>query len=182
MFFLFLPFRSPNFQVWRNMLGVHGRREFNAMAEQWQPGDIIQVGIMCPYGVLDNLFFEGADLHKLFTILRNCVRLLWSLWIWGFSLIPYDLDGPDEMRFETETLEGDFPFWTDWWNEQFWTLFVSRVSPWVRPLQDIFGWAYETVCIQMDSAPGRLCQKMPRAGPLQLLRIFALGDLDAENM
>ena len=24
----------------------------------------------------------------------------------GFSLIPYDLDGPDEMRFETSTLEG----------------------------------------------------------------------------
>ena len=34
------------------MLGVHGRREFNPMPQQWEPGDIIQVGVMCPSGHL----------------------------------------------------------------------------------------------------------------------------------
>eukprot|EP00438_Fugacium_kawagutii_P016733 Skav205932 [mRNA] locus=scaffold2739:47330:54538:- [translate_table: standard] len=55
------------------MLGVHGRREFNALPEQWQRGDILEVGVMCPS---------------------------------GFSLVPYDLDGPDQMNFKTNTLEG----------------------------------------------------------------------------
>ncbi|CAJ1414504.1 unnamed protein product [Effrenium voratum] len=60
-------------RVWRNMLGVHGRREFSPMPAQWQRGDLVMVGVMCPS---------------------------------GFSLIPYDLGGPDEMQFETSSLAG----------------------------------------------------------------------------
>lgn len=67
------PVWSGIVRVWRNVLGVHGRREFNAMAEQWQRGDVIEVGVMCPA---------------------------------GFSLVPYDLDGPDQMHFDTDTLGG----------------------------------------------------------------------------
>jgi len=60
-------------RVWRNMLGVQGRREFNAMEQQWHTGDLIKVEVTCPF---------------------------------GFSLVPFDLDGPNEMHFDAKNLEG----------------------------------------------------------------------------
>lgn len=70
------PVWSGIVRVWKNMLGVHGRREFGAKPDQWHRGDIIKVGIMCPSGFsLIPHDLDGPDaMHFETTSLEGCAE------------------------------------------------------------------------------------------------------------